>query len=286
MRFIDNEVPSGTINGTNTVFTLQYSPDPAAPLVLVLNGVQQLQSVDYTLSGNTVTFTSAPQSGDWIRAWYRAGGTELAGSGGMLRDDAIQVIHDRLGLRTNLTTQIVRQMQAVQSRLEEGPTLPWFLTREYEWTSSSQSNLLPTAFIRELDDEGSLWIVESDGRLTRLLKEHHDFLLDSDSLAGTGKPSHYALVSDSLKLFKAPDTSYTFRLYYYQYDEILASNIKNGWLAYASDLIISETCFEMARVLRDVQAMQLFAGDRQAARDRLIRQNVARQFAGVEYSIG
>ena len=73
LNFSDEEVPSGLINGSNTAFTLANSPNPAASLLLVLNGVIQQQGVgkDYTLSGANITFVSAPASGGVLLAWYR-----------------------------------------------------------------------------------------------------------------------------------------------------------------------------------------------------------------------
>jgi hypothetical protein len=51
-----NEVPSGTINGTNTVFTLANTPVPST-LVVYKNG---LRTMAYTLVGSVITFTTAP----------------------------------------------------------------------------------------------------------------------------------------------------------------------------------------------------------------------------------
>jgi hypothetical protein len=72
-RFSDAETPSGVINGSNRVFTLQNGPNPASSLVVTRNGLTLQSGADYTLSGNTVTFNtgSAPNTGDLVRAWYR-----------------------------------------------------------------------------------------------------------------------------------------------------------------------------------------------------------------------
>ncbi|MFN0101268.1 MAG: hypothetical protein ACKV2U_04155 [Bryobacteraceae bacterium] len=71
--FVDQEVPSGTINGSNTVFTLTQAPSPAASLQLYRNGVLFKPGVDYTLTGGTIVFgsLSVPQTGDLILASYR-----------------------------------------------------------------------------------------------------------------------------------------------------------------------------------------------------------------------
>jgi len=71
--FVEGETPSGTIDGVNTSFTLAAAPIPASSLRLYRNGVLQAASVDYNLSGSTITFLSAskPFSGDLLRATYR-----------------------------------------------------------------------------------------------------------------------------------------------------------------------------------------------------------------------
>jgi hypothetical protein len=64
-----SEVPAGTQDGVNKVFTLSHTPNPAASLNVYLNGVWQ--DTDWiAVSGATVTFTMAPRSTSKIRAQY------------------------------------------------------------------------------------------------------------------------------------------------------------------------------------------------------------------------
>jgi hypothetical protein len=73
-NFSDAEVPAGAINGTNTSFTLtKANGNTGNSLVLTRNGVVQSVNNDYTLTGNTVQFStgSIPQTGDTIQCWYR-----------------------------------------------------------------------------------------------------------------------------------------------------------------------------------------------------------------------
>lgn len=70
--FVENEVPSGAIDDSNTNFTLANTPSPAASLELVLNGVQQKAGgFDFTLSGAAISFVVAPPSGSVLLASYR-----------------------------------------------------------------------------------------------------------------------------------------------------------------------------------------------------------------------
>lgn len=71
--FVDNEIPTGTINSINTTFTLAGIPNPTASLCLFKNGQLLFEGEGYNLSGNTIVYESGyvPQTGDSHRAWYR-----------------------------------------------------------------------------------------------------------------------------------------------------------------------------------------------------------------------
>lgn len=71
-KFIDFEEPAGTKNGVNKVFTLNHAPNPTTSLHLFRGGARQSTSAnDYTLSGKTITFTTAPASGEELVCDYR-----------------------------------------------------------------------------------------------------------------------------------------------------------------------------------------------------------------------
>ncbi len=65
--------PTGTINGSNTAFTLSPTPAAAGNVVCYLNGVMQQQGAgnDYTISGATITYLTAPATGaKLVCTWY------------------------------------------------------------------------------------------------------------------------------------------------------------------------------------------------------------------------
>lgn len=78
--YVGGETPSGTINGTNKIFTLAFTPNGGITLLLTPSGgnitLQQVGSVnaqtpyDYTISGNTITFVVAPPGGASLFANY------------------------------------------------------------------------------------------------------------------------------------------------------------------------------------------------------------------------
>lgn len=67
-----NETPSGTVNGSNTSFTLSATPVAAGTVELSLDGIllEQGGGADYTLSSTTITMATAPALGQSIRAVY------------------------------------------------------------------------------------------------------------------------------------------------------------------------------------------------------------------------
>lgn len=73
------ETPSGTIDGSNADFTLSAAPDPSADLLLFRNGLLQDQGLDYTLSGDTVTFTLPPETGSVLLAGLPSSGGSSSG---------------------------------------------------------------------------------------------------------------------------------------------------------------------------------------------------------------
>lgn len=71
-NFVDKEIPSGSINGSNTAFTLANTPVSGSEH-LFLNGILQESGSgnDYTISGAAITMTVAPLSDEKIRVTYR-----------------------------------------------------------------------------------------------------------------------------------------------------------------------------------------------------------------------
>lgn len=65
--------PSGSINGSNTSFSLSPTPGNSANVNCFLNGVQQQQGSgnDYTISAATITYLTAPPTGAKLNCiWY------------------------------------------------------------------------------------------------------------------------------------------------------------------------------------------------------------------------
>jgi hypothetical protein len=67
------EIPSGTVNGTNATFTIVNTPSPTTSLKLWVDGVLMTRTTHYTLSSTTITFVSSfkPITGQNIFTAYR-----------------------------------------------------------------------------------------------------------------------------------------------------------------------------------------------------------------------
>ena len=69
---------SMTGDGSDTMLTLSQTPDSVMDVAVYYNGVMQRPGTDYTLSGNTVTFTTAPPNSVSVIAL--TGGSEDVGT--------------------------------------------------------------------------------------------------------------------------------------------------------------------------------------------------------------
>jgi len=68
---VANEIPSGLIDGSNTIFTLANTPVTGTVQVF-LNGLLQApgSGLDYTISGDTITFAKAPKTNSDLYVSY------------------------------------------------------------------------------------------------------------------------------------------------------------------------------------------------------------------------
>lgn len=68
----NRETPSGTINGSNTSFTLAHTPISGSEDIYLNGQLLDAGGADYSISSGTITMTVAPVTGDVLRAiyWY------------------------------------------------------------------------------------------------------------------------------------------------------------------------------------------------------------------------
>jgi hypothetical protein len=68
--FVDDETPTGDIDDINDTFTLANTPITGSVKVYQ-NGIRLRATVDYNISGTTITFLTPPTTGDIILCDYR-----------------------------------------------------------------------------------------------------------------------------------------------------------------------------------------------------------------------
>ena len=72
ISYVDNETPSGSVNGSNTAFTIASTP-VSGSVELYRNGIRLKSGAgnDYTVSGVNITMNQAPESGDALLTDYQ-----------------------------------------------------------------------------------------------------------------------------------------------------------------------------------------------------------------------
>lgn len=76
---VTREVPTGDVNGSNMEFVLANTPNVGTEQVFVNGTLQQSGAgKDYLISGDTITFSYAPQSGDIILVNYIVDGVVIS----------------------------------------------------------------------------------------------------------------------------------------------------------------------------------------------------------------
>jgi hypothetical protein len=73
LALVVREIPTGLINGVNTVFILSNVPIVDSEQIFLNGLLQDARGIDYSISSATVTFLSPPLAGDRILATYQRG---------------------------------------------------------------------------------------------------------------------------------------------------------------------------------------------------------------------
>lgn len=69
-NIVEQEVPTGAIDGVNTSFTLSSAPNYPKSVFLYANNMILRQTSDYSVTGVNITFVTAPPSGTQLYAIY------------------------------------------------------------------------------------------------------------------------------------------------------------------------------------------------------------------------
>ena len=207
----------------------------------------------------------------------------------MLGSEAVSIIAARLGNRgTVFNTQILTELNAAQEEMQTGAQLPWFLLNHDTTTvtvAATKTLAVPTGFLLE-DDYGKLFLVDADGGYNLVVKNDYDVLRKSPFFDTSAIPQQYALVEDVLFFYPTPDIAYTFDWHYYKNDNDVTTAAENAWLKNAPMVLLNKAGMEIARFLRDSQAVALFSENYSRAIGAMWVRDEARRQAGAQLSMG
>lgn len=213
----------------------------------------------------------------------------------MTRDEAVAIIQEQLGFRSDLTTSILTNLKLAQQTLEKGPTKPWWLISEDSYTRTTADEprvSLPADFLSETDQAVLRYVPDdlTDGEV-ELKKDDYDTLRKNyfDDITGTtetGSPVAYALLGNYFRIFPVPDDDYLLKQIYYAKDTLLDTNIENGWLKHIPCILIGKAGGQLAAALRDSAALATFRSWENEGRIILSGQTTDRDMANRDMQIG
>jgi hypothetical protein len=192
--------------------------------------------------------------------------------------EAFNLIMARLN-RTNATlrSQAVAEMQLLQrTKLEKGATLPDFLVlrdQSITLTAGDRRFSLPENFLRELNEDETLWIIDDANVYYPLNKlDYEDGLRKFPSTAVGSLPKDYFLEGKYGYVFPTPIIERTLRFSYYASDQLVSDTaIETLWLKHTPDLLIGATGAVIAALyVKDSEAALFFASLEQEAKKNYI----------------
>lgn len=216
----------------------------------------------------------------------------------MTRDEAVAILVARLGGRADLDSggQIVTELKQAQQQLEKGDAkredLPWFLLSDIYTSADDLTNDatlldtidLPSNFLREYS-AGTLWQYDSteDNPWTNQLKKVasvEDLYSARDQYNSdvNGDPLAYTVLGDRIILGpRYPATAKTFRWTYFKKDTVLTTDVTNGWLTNAAEVLINAAGRVLAGFyLQDQEIAGVFNGAYETAAEQMWNENTER----------
>lgn len=179
----------------------------------------------------------------------------------------------RLGNKKGFEADFLREIRFAQKRLEEDPTIRyWFLLQfsSIVLTPGQHTIPFPEGFLREYDD--LLPYYEEDGVRIDLNRVDLD---DAQHMFGTwsGAPQVYIMIDNLLQIYPKPDKAYTIIFPHMKREPTLGDGVlENEWTREAEQVLLNKAGIALAQGFRDMEALQNFTNDFQAAfRELIIR---------------
>lgn len=207
----------------------------------------------------------------------------------------LDLLMGRLGGRTEATlraTALLEAQHVQENALEGDAFLPWFLIKQdtsLVLSVGTREVVVPSDFIREVEDDDALVVVDSEGIEHTLEKKSLAELRAFWTPEATASvPKNYALVGSNLMIFPLSEKALQLKLRYFAKQALLNDDsVETSWLKYASDLLLARVGYIMSSLhIRDDEKAAEFAGQITAARSRLIAEDQAREEANRSRTMG
>lgn len=194
---------------------------------------------------------------------------------------------------SNFQIEIISEIIHAQRKLEEGPTLPWFLKKSAEISVGANDPLVPFdssgySIIR-LQDDKPLAYQDPTGSSPEPIEvfQEAELKILTQKYPGTGAvPKEFYVETDVAIVRPTPTQALTYVLRFYHHDTEPVLGAATLWTANFPDLIMNLAGFEIAWSLRNTEAAQFFERGAQLARDKFVKAVTAREEAGQEHIMG
>ena len=140
---------TGTGNNTTTPLTLSSAPPNASALMVMLNGVTQRPVTDYTVSGTTLTFTTAVATGVNILVYHLGKTAEI----GVINDNAVTDAKIVSMDASKLTGSLPGSMAVDTTKIDQSIAT---LGLHIGVADNKVSYNLPTSFIDTFEDDSGI----------------------------------------------------------------------------------------------------------------------------------
>lgn len=233
-------------------------------------------------------------------SWLPAGwfpGEALPIVAGTTTDDIVLLLTRRLrraaASGSNFEVEIVSEMVHAQRKLEEGPTLPWFLKTSTLVDIDADQETVPFddtgAAIIRLQDDKALAYVDPEGVAPEDIEvaQQSELAILHARYPGTGGvPKEFYVESNACIVRPIPTQALQYRLRFYQKDTEPVLDAATLWTANFPDLIMNMAGVELAWSLRDEFALKRFTDDLVVARSRYVKAVHAREDADQVHIMG
>ncbi len=232
----------------------------------------------------------------WLPAgWFPGAGLPVVA--GTTTDDLITLLTRRLrraaASGSNFEIEIIGELVHAQRKLEEGPTLPWFLKLTAIVDIGANEEVVPFAdtgssVIRLQDDKALAYHDPTEAAPEPIeVPQQSELAILHARNPGTGEVPREFYVEDAACIVRPIPTQalqYALRFYRKDTEPVLAASTL--WMINFPDLIMNMAGVELAWSLRDELATKRFTDDLVIARDRYIKMVAAREEAGQSHVMG